>query len=253
MRLTVALTSVLFSVVIAVMLGLTRPAAQTNSQKKEVSFKAPDDVTLKGTFYAADRPSPGILLSHMCDGKGRAAWDGLATRLAQSGFHVLTWNYRGVGDSEGEPFRGGTMQQVLEFWRTRWGGDAEAALNFLTAQPGVNKAVLGTGGASCGVYISLLVAQRHPEQVKTLVLLAGPIDAETKAFVGKQDALAILGVTSEEDQRSTAWTKEIVAASKNPASKLALYQNAGHGTQMLTKEKELEPMIVEWFKTKLKK
>ena len=135
-------------------------AQSPNSVKKEVSFKAADGVTLKGTFYAAERPGPGILLSHMCDGKGREAWDVLALKLAQAGFHVLIWNYRGVGDSEGKPFRGGSMQQVLEFWRTKWGGDAEAALNFLTAQPGVNKALIGAGGASCGVFISLNLAQR---------------------------------------------------------------------------------------------
>ena len=232
--------------------ALVRPTAQTGGQKKEISFKAVDGITLRGTFYAAAKPGPGILLSHMCDGKGREAWDGLATRLAQAGFHVLTWNYRGVGESEGEQFRGGNMQQVLEYWRTKWGPDAEAALAYLTAQPGVSKTVIGAGGASCGVYVSLVLAGRHPAEVKTLVLLAGPVDAETRAFVEKQESLSILGVTSEEDPRSTAWTKEITTASKNPATKLVTYKDAGHGTQMLTKEKELEPMIVEWFKAKLK-
>jgi predicted alpha/beta hydrolase len=231
--------------------GLPRPSASTDLQKKEVSFKATDGITLKGTLYTTSKSAPGILLSHMCDGKGRGAWDGLATRLAQSGFHVLTWNYRGVEGSEGEPFRGGAMQEVLEYWRTRWSADAETALNYLMSQTGVNKEVIGAGGASCGVYMSLLLAQRHPEQVKTLLLLSGPIDGETKAFVEKRDSLSVLGVTSEEDARSTGWTKEIVTASKNPASKLVLYQNAGHGTQMLANKPELEPMIVEWFKTKL--
>lgn len=97
----------------------------------------------------------------------------------------------------------------------------------------------------------VVLLQRHAEQIKTLVLMAGPIDAGTKAFVEKRESLPLLGVTSEEDRRSTAWTKEIIAASKNPATRLVVYQNAGHDTQMLAKEKELEPMIVEWFKAKL--
>ena len=228
----------------------TKPAAV---QKKELSFKVEGDVTLKATLYSAGKPGPGILLSHMCDGKGREAWDDLATRLAQSGFHVLTWNYRGIGDSEGERFQGGNMQQVFEYWRTKWGADAEAAFSLLEGQPGVDKARIGAGGASCGVYVSLLLAQRRSEQVKTLVLLAGPTDAETKAFVEKHDSLSILGVSSEEDRRSTSWTKDLVVASKNPTSKLVLYQNAGHGTEMLAKEIELAPMIIAWFRASLEK
>jgi imidazolonepropionase-like amidohydrolase/dienelactone hydrolase len=238
-----------------------QPASQTGStspppagvQKNQVNIKAPDGISLKGTLYSSNKPGSGVILSHMCDGNGREAWDGLATRLAQNGFHVLTWNYRGVGDSEGERFQGGNLQQVLEYWRTKWGGDAEAALNFLQVQPGVNKAAIGAGGASCGVFMSLLLAQLHPEQVKTLVLLGGPYDAGLKSFVENHEALSLLGVTSEDDQRTTNWTREIVTASKNPASKLVLYQNAGHGTQMFQKEKDLEPMILEWFKTTLQR
>jgi hypothetical protein len=60
-------------------------------------------------------------------------------------------------------------------------------------------------------------------------------------------------VTSEDDQRSTNWTKDIVAASKHPATKLVLYQNAGHGTQMLEKERESGPMIIAWFVDQLAK
>jgi len=247
------LTLLVFSV-LCLTFSMGIPQSKTEPlRKQEVTFKTADGVSLKGSFYSAGKPGPGILLSHMCDGNGRESWDGLATQLAQNGFHVLTWNYRGVGDSDGERFQGGTMQQVLEYWRTKWGSDAEAALNFLTAQPGVNKAAIGAGGASCGVYISLLVAQRHPDQVRTLVLLGGPIDADARTFVEKHDALSLLGVTSEEDQRSTTWTREIVTASKNPSSKLVLYSNAGHGTQMLQKEKGLEPMIIEWFKKTLQK
>lgn len=251
-RLMGALAFIVLTGFFAAASGRTPRATPDALQKKEVAIKAADGISLKGTFYSAGKPGPGILLSHMCDGKGREAWDGLAMRLAQTGFHVLTWNYRGIGESEGERFQGGNMQQVLEYWRTKWGQDAEAALNFLSSQPGVNKGVIGAGGASCGVYISLLLAERHPAQVKTLVLLAGPIDAETKAFVEKHESLSILGVTSEEDQRSTAWTKEITAASKNPATKLITYKDAGHGTQMLAKERELEPLVIAWFKERLK-
>ncbi|HKY05519.1 MAG TPA: alpha/beta fold hydrolase [Blastocatellia bacterium] len=230
-----------------------RPSsALAERQKRAVDFKSPDGVTLRGTLYTPGKPGPGIILFHMCDGKGRGAWDNLAAQLAQAGFYVLTYDYRGVGESEGERFQGGSMQQVLHYWRTKWGGDAESALGFLLAQPGVNKKDIGAGGASCGVYMSLLLAQQHPAQVKTLVLLGGPIDAGTKSFVENSEELTLLGVTSEEDVRSTQWTREIIGASKNPATRLILYQNAGHGTQMLENVKELRPLIVDWFTIRLR-
>lgn len=223
------------------------------AESREVEIIAPDGVKLKGTFFSANRPGPGVILFHMCDGKGRDGWSGVASLLAREGFHTLTFNYRGVGDSEGERFQGGSLQEVMNYWRTKWGADMETAFNLLLSQPGVDKNLIGAGGASCGVYMSLLLAQKHPREVKSLVLLAGPVDAEAKAFVEKSDHLPILGATSEEDARSTAWTREILASSKNKSSRLVVYNGAGHGTNMLAREKSLEPMIIEFFKTSLSK
>lgn len=226
--------------------------AIADSLKREVEIKTADGVILKGTLYSAHKPGPGILLFHMCDGKGRGAWDTLATELARVGFHVLTFNYRGVGDSGGDKFQGGSMQEVMEYWRTKWGGDAEAALELLSSQPGVNKNLLGVGGASCGVFMSLLLAQRHQQTVKTLVLLAGPADAAAKAFVEKSHGLPILCVGSEDDPRSAAWMKEVSALSQNADTRLVIYKDAGHGTNMFAREKALEPMLVDWFKAKVR-
>jgi dienelactone hydrolase len=220
--------------------------------KREMNIKTADGVILKGTYYPAEISGPGVLLFHMCDGTGRAAWESLASRLAQSGFHVLTFNYRGVGDSAGEKFQGGSLEEVMAYWRTKWGPDAESALALLLSQPGVSQKVVGAGGASCGVYMSLQLAQRRPELVKTLVLLAGPTDEEAQAFIDKSARLPILSVASEDDHRSAEWMTSLSALSKNRESKLIMYKNAGHGTNMFAKENELEPMIVEWFKRTLR-
>ena len=251
----------LFSALLAIVLlaisslpeaGHAEQSAGADLQKREVSLQAADGVSLKGTYYAAGTPGPGVLLFHMCDGSGRTAWDSLATRLVQAGFHVLTFNYRGVGDSGGEKFQGGSLQEVLTYWRTKWVPDAEAALKLLRSQPGVNRDVIGAGGASCGVYMSVQLAQRQPGLIKTLVLLAGPTDEEAQAFVQKSAGLPILSVASEDDHRSAEWMTALNALSKHRDSRLIMYKNAGHGTNMFTREKELEPAIVEWFKNHLR-
>jgi dipeptidyl aminopeptidase/acylaminoacyl peptidase len=226
-------------------------SAQAVPAKQDVSFRAGDGVVLTGTFYPAPRSGPGILLSHMCDGHGREAWTPLAERLAGAGFHVFTWNYRGVGDSGGDPFRGGGLQAALNHWRTQWSGDIEAAFDTLLAQPGVDRRTIGAGGASCGVYLSLLLAERRPLAVRSLLLLAGPIDADRRTFVERSPQLPVFAAATEEDARGAAWMREIAAASKHARTTIAVYKGAGHGTQMLVNTPDLATRVVEWFATTL--
>jgi hypothetical protein len=40
------------------------------------------------------------------------------------------------------------------------------------------------GGASCGVTLALLLAEKHPRDIKTLVLLSGFADLRSKDFIG---------------------------------------------------------------------
>jgi len=86
------------AVALAVTAGL--PAA---SQKKDIDIQATDGISLKGTYYSPGTPGPAILLLHQCN-TDRHAWDGLASDLAEAGFHVLTIDYRGYGESGGEKY-----------------------------------------------------------------------------------------------------------------------------------------------------
>ena len=69
-------------------------------------------------------------------------------RLQVSTF--LTFDYRGFGESGGEPERKLTPAEIGA-QRAKWPDDIEAAYQYLVSQPGVNKDVIGVGGASCGV------------------------------------------------------------------------------------------------------
>src|SRR5262245_14847176 len=137
---------------IATAAGLSLAAnilAQT--QKQDVSIKASDGVSLKATYFSPGRPGPGMLLLHQCN-MDRHAWDGLAKDLADGGFHVVTLDFRGFGES------GGDRAQ-----REKWPGDVDAAFAYLVAQKAVDTARLAAGGASCGVTQSSDLAARHHE------------------------------------------------------------------------------------------
>ncbi|PYQ94052.1 MAG: hypothetical protein DMF95_07010 [Acidobacteria bacterium] len=222
-------------------------AASADTQKKDVDIKAPDGVTLKGTYFSPGRPGPAMLLLHQCN-MDRHAWDGLARDLADAGFHVLAIDYRGYGESGGERFTDVALRRpVME---QKWPGDVDAALAYLLAQKGIDKSRVAAGGASCGVTQSSNLATRRHD-IKALMLLSGTASEAAKAYVAATPALAVFGAASEGDTSAAKGIKEAVGASKNPQSTLKIYMGSEHGVPMFPKNPELEPMIVSWMKARL--
>jgi pimeloyl-ACP methyl ester carboxylesterase len=63
-----------------------------------VSFRTGDGITLRGhVFGSGDR---WVILSHMFP-DDQTAWYPFAAELAGRGYHVLTYDFRGYGESEG--------------------------------------------------------------------------------------------------------------------------------------------------------
>ncbi len=233
-------------VALIVVILLASLAASAEVQKRDVDIKADDGANLKATLYSAGRPGPGILLLHQCN-HDRKSWDNLATMLTRAGFNVLTMDYRGYGESDGA---GGTREERRSM-RAKWPSDVDAAYRFLTSQPGVNKDVIGAGGASCGVHQSIQLARKH-SQVRALVLLSGRTDPTGMTYIKDSTWLSIFGAASEEDTRSAQSIREILALSGNKNSKLMIFNDAGHGVPMFSAQPDLMPSIVEWVSAQLR-
>src|SRR5437016_7370643 len=73
------------------------------ADKKEVTIPADDGFSLKGTFYSAGKPGPGLLLLHQCNAD-RQLYDQLGTMLSTAGYNVLSFDFRGFGGSKGGEF-----------------------------------------------------------------------------------------------------------------------------------------------------
>lgn len=207
-----------------------------DSQKKDVDIQTPDGTSLKGSYYSPGKPGPAILLLHQCN-MDRHAWDGLAKDLADTGFHVLTIDFRGFGQSAGGA-------------RDKWPGDVDAAYTFLTSQKGVDKSRVAAGGASCGVTQASNLAVRHHE-IKALVLLSGSASDEAKAYFAATPNLPIFGAASVGDTGANKGIEEALAPSKNPHTKGFHLEGTEHGVPMFGKHPDLEPMIVQWLKAQL--
>jgi dienelactone hydrolase len=208
------------------------------TQKKDVDIKAADGVNLKATYYSPGRSGPAMILLHQCN-MDRHAWDGLAQDLANAGFHVVTVDFRGYGES------GGDRAQ-----RDKWPGDVDAAFAYLMAQKDVDKSRIAAGGASCGVTQSSDLATRHHD-IKALMLLSGQASDAAKTYIATTTSLPVFGAASDGDTGAAKGIKDAVGASKNTQSTVKIYSGTEHGVPMFAKNAELEPLLVTWLKTQL--
>ena len=226
------------------MLAVTCSAQQAPAPRV-VDLAATDGTKLKATFFSAGRPGPGVLLLHQCNLQ-RKGWDGLAAQLAAAGISVLTLDYRGYGDSEGKAPKDLPPAEAAEVLNEKWPADVDVAFGYLVAQPGVDAHVVGAGGASCGVNLSIHLAMRHPE-VKSLVLLSGNADRQARAFLEKSEKMPMLLAAADDDQGAVELMEWLYSLSANPGSKFLEYPNGGHGVHIFAAHKELPTSIVDWY------
>ena len=222
--------------------------AQAAPLEQHVTVTTVDDVAIRGTFYAAEKPGPGVLLIHMCRGDvDRATWSEVARQLANSGVHALAIDLRGYGESAGgePPFT--TMANFISFWRTTGMHDIDAGMKYLTRQPGVNAEVIGVGGASCGVFMGIEAAAHYPNIV-ALALLSGPFDAEAASQLAGLGNVPVLGAASEDDGRAYEAMKRVFQATPHPGSRNIQYKGDAHGTDMFQTAADLQQEITDWFR-----
>ena len=222
-------------------------AAQT-PVARDVTLAAPDGMPLKATYFAASKPGPAVLLLHMCNTTGKS-WEPLAPQLAAAGFHALAMDYRGFGESGGDRFDTMPPPDAQKTIDEKWPGDIDTAYTFLLAQPGVDKTRVGVAGGSCGVANAVRFAERHPE-VRSLVLLAGPVDPDGMRFLRQAAWLPIFGAAAADDQYDPAFPEVmqwILAMSGNPRNTFSGFKDGKHGTEIFVPHPELPKQIVAWF------
>jgi len=227
-----------------------------------VDFKATDGTMLKATFFPAAKPGPGVLLFHQSN-RTRTSWDDVAHRLAAAGINTLTIDERGYGESAGK-------KEEREQYHD---ADLDTALEFLRSQPGVQRDVIGAGGAGwLGVDDSVETARRHSDTVKSLVLISGETLLPQLRFLRQASQLPGLFIVSDDDEypptvEAMEWLYD---SSASPQKQLIHYvgpkapwlwyetSNASkvpatgsHGTDLFQRHPDLPATIVDWFVTTL--
>ncbi len=179
---------------------------------KLVHFTTQDHVRLAGLLYGHGGTT-ALVCSHMWP-DSKADWFAAAPWFAARGFLVLAYDFRGLGDSEGQ----------ADFFKLDQ--DLTAAITFVKHM-GAKKIVLL--GASGGGAITLKVAARI--QVAAVITLSADYFA---AAPTRQDVMSILApklfVSSQHDAYITN-TMQLFAEAKQP-KELHLYPGMAHGTYL---------------------
>lgn len=249
----------------AMLIALNEFAQPAKDAVRTVEIKAADGTILKGTYFTAAKPGPGLLLYHQGN-RTRQSWDDVATQLAAAGINVLTVDSRAHGESGGTPDN---------YFKTSWPSDLETAFQYLSSQPGVNRKVIGAGGAgNIGVETAVETARRHPAEIKSLVLVSGETERAGSEFLHQASQLPELFVADDNDEYMPIQDamKLLYISAASPTKKFVYYSQAeeapwlwyetfrdtgkvpahgGHGTDMFKPHPELPGIIVHWFETTL--
>ena len=194
------------------------------SGSRAVAFESRDGVTLEGRLFGDG--STGVVLSHMQPADQRS-WFAFASRLADQGYLVLTYDFRGYcpggdgGCSQGE-------LQISAIWQ-----DVLGANDFIRSQGATTVALVG---ASMGGTASLVAAGQEGADVAVVVTLSAPtsiegLDADA-ALLQRVDAnkLFIAGVGDASAAASAEQLYEIAPPPKRPG----IVPADDHGTDLLT-------------------
>jgi acetyl esterase/lipase len=189
---------------------------------------------LGGAYYEPSRrPAPGIVLLHMWK-RSPADWDAAALQLSESGFAVLALDYRS-GDELGA-----------------YALDVRAAKAFLRDRPEVAPGMLGIAGASIGANLAVLDAATDPGVTSIALLSPGldykglRIEASMKKF-GPRPALLAGSTRDPYAARSIRLLTTIGPGLRE----VRLTDSVAHGTALLSRDPDLIPALVDWFKRTL--
>jgi fermentation-respiration switch protein FrsA (DUF1100 family) len=150
--------------------------------RREVAFLS-DGVTCRAWLYepatGVPRPAPCIVMAHGLGGTRDASLSPYAERFAAAGFYVLLFDYRHLGDSEGEPRQLISMEQQLADWG--------AAIDFARTTPGVDAGRIGLWGCSlAGGHV--LVAAARDKRIAVVSAQCPMLDGAASARIAVRQA-----------------------------------------------------------------
>ena len=159
-------------------------------RQTRIDFFTSKKLSLEGIFTAPEAsasPCPGVVVCHPHPALGGDMEHPLVTAICRAagreGIASLRFNFRGVGDSEGEPTNGDRERD-----------DLGAACEILKLLPGVDPARLAIAGYSFGASV-VLRGLRRCKSARAMVMIAPPLTALRRSRIAgdKRPKLFVVG------------------------------------------------------------
>ncbi len=136
-------------------------------EREAVQFRS-GGIMLSGTLRMpgwVDKP-PAMVLIHGSGASPRKDLDWYAANIGLQGYAVLTYDKRGVGESEGEPY------EWYYFSFDSLAQDALAGVRFLNSRSDLDTSRIGLFGTSQGGWVAPLAASKASGKIKFMVLVS---------------------------------------------------------------------------------
>ena len=206
-----------FVLALIITASLLVAACSSSGGGRGTFITADDGLVLRGRSYGSG--ATGVILAHELGGN-QGNWDDFATRLAGRGFFVLTFDFRGHGDSSG-PREAGIADS-----------DLAAAARLLASADGFARTNFFIVGASMGGTAALKVAVR--ERALGVVTLSSPINVQGLSVRGDIPNIdgPKLFIVAQNDQPFADDANAMFADATDPKN-LQVLEGSAHGTDLL--------------------
>ena len=198
----------------------------------DVALTTPEGAKIAGTELGTGEK--GVLFVHN-DGRSRSDWEAFATKLSGQGYHVLSIDLRGHGDSA--PERPEDNNELV--------ADVQAGVAYLKANGATSVAIVG---AKLGANLAVNAAAADPS-VTNLVLLSPGMNVKGVSAstaleqYGARPALIVASSDSAYDNKSALFLE----GKGKGVCHYEMLTGAGSGAKMLNRDPDLENMVISWL------
>ena len=198
----------------------------------EITFETEDNIDISGNIFGSG--SKWVILSHMFPTE-QTSWFDFADYLADNGYIVLTYDFRGYGKSGGS-------KDISQIYK-----DLEAAVDFIR-QYDIEKMFFI--GASMGGTASIIVASK--EETDGLVTISAPVEFKGLSTTGKVEKVKCpkLIIASKGDIPAADSADSLFKKFPKPKD-IKIFDGSAHGTFIFDEEPEngkvLKQLIIDFL------
>jgi dienelactone hydrolase len=237
--------------------------ANANSENQyQVKFKArPEhDFLLSADYHfypqkESSKNMAGVIVLHDCQSQ-RGHYQKLTEQIAAQGFHTLSLDLRGYGDSIAEGYSHLEVKKnatdIISYHNdvaalmSYWSEDLLSAYAFLRSKVDNSKGISIVASGCAGAYAIALAEKVH---LKSMVLLTPEMSYADKERYKNLLDIPSYFISSAQDATSYATAQELFAWSGAKHSKLQVYKGDKLNYQIMQTHKYLVNDIALWLKS----